>query len=303
MPRKPVPDCCRCNDKSSCRRCSCVKAGDICTNCLPLRRGHCVNSERRLTTAITSNTTSINTATTNILPNLLVNSALSHADQTTQSASSPAFTSSDNHQHATVATTVPISANPVNSSHSWVAQPLQPPPLPPFHQMPSPSFIWGNRDSASMLKSMEDAYSEVVHWQKNTFIVPFGKAGKEFVFELSRLLRAYADGSALESIALMACTVLSVLLLQKPFHRSKQKDHLACLERRLLSWRKGDIAELLWEGRSLQSRLIKSGRRDMGKSLARSFSKLMFQGKVNAAIQLLAQHGKGRVYMLRTTSI
>ena len=139
-----------------------------------------------------------------------------------------------------------------------------------------------------------DPYSEVVHWQKNTFNVPFGKAGKGFVLELSRLLRAYADGSALESIALKASTVLSVLLLQKPLHRSKQKDHLACLERRLLSWKKGDIAELMWEGRSLQSRLIKSDRRDTGDNLARS-SKLMFQGKLNSAIQLVAQHGKGGV--------
>ena len=85
------------------------------------------------------------------------------------------------------------------------------------------------------------------------------------MLELSRLLRAYADGSALDSIALMACTVLSVLLLQKAFHHSKQKDDSACLERHLLSWRKGDIAELLREGRSLQSRLIKSDRRDKGK--------------------------------------
>ena len=57
-----------------------------------------------------------------------------------------------------------------------------------------------------MLKSMEDAYSGVVQWQKNTFTVPFGKAGKEYVLELSRLLRAYADETALESIALMAST-------------------------------------------------------------------------------------------------
>ena len=124
---------------------------------------------------------------------------------------------------------------------------------------------------------------------------PFGKAGKGFVLKLSRLLTAYAEGSALESIALKASTVLFVLLLQKPFHRSKQKDHLACLERRLLSWKKVDIAELMWEGHSLQSRLIKSDRRDTGGNLARSFSKLMFQGKVNSAIQPLAQHGKGGV--------
>ena len=79
-----------------------------------------------------------------------------------------------------------------------------------------------------MLKLMEDAYSEVVHWQKNTFTVPFGKAGKEFVLELSRLLRAYTDGTALESIALMASTALSALLLQKPFLSLETKRSL-CL--------------------------------------------------------------------------
>ena len=75
---------------------------------------------------------------------------------------------------------------------------------------------------------MEGGYSEVVHWQKNTFTVPFGKAEKEFVFELSKLLRAYADGTIFESIAFLVITTLSLLFLQKPFHHSKQKDHLAC---------------------------------------------------------------------------
>ena len=73
---------------------------------------------------------------------------------------------------------------------------------------------------------MKDGSSEVVHWKKNTFTVPFDTAGKEFVFELSRLLRAYTDGAVLESIALMARTALPILLLQKPFYHSKQKDHI-----------------------------------------------------------------------------
>ena len=51
-----------------------------------------------------------------------------------------------------------------------------------------------------MLKLMEGAYSEVVHWQKNTFTVPFVKGGKEFVFELWRWLRAYADGTILPAL-------------------------------------------------------------------------------------------------------
>ena len=102
-----------------------------------------------------------------------------------------------------------------------------------------------------MLKFREDGYSEVLHWQKNTFTVLLGKAGKGFVFELSRLHRAYADGTALESISLMASTALSIPILHKPFYHSKHKDHFACLERRLLCWKKGDIAELLREGCSI----------------------------------------------------
>ena len=81
-----------------------------------------------------------------------------------------------------------------------------------------------------MLKLIEDAYTEVVHWQKHTVTVPFGKARKELLFELSRLLRAYADGTALVSIALVARTALSVLLLQKPFYYLKHKVHFASLE-------------------------------------------------------------------------
>ena len=38
-----MPDCCRCNGLGTCRRCSCAKAGRLCENCLPGRRGLCVN--------------------------------------------------------------------------------------------------------------------------------------------------------------------------------------------------------------------------------------------------------------------
>ena len=56
---KPVSDCCRCNDKTSCRRCRCVKVGNTCTNCLPLQRGHCMNNKRSWNTSLMSNTTTI----------------------------------------------------------------------------------------------------------------------------------------------------------------------------------------------------------------------------------------------------
>ena len=118
------------------------------------------------------------------------------------------------------------------------------------------------------------------------------------MLELSRLFRAYAEGSTLESIALKACTVMPILLLQKPFKSSKQKDHSACLARRLSIWKKGDFKSLLEEGRALQNRLPKSHPTSSNKqddNVARTFSKLMFQGKINAALQLLSQHGKGGI--------
>ena len=157
-------------------------------------------------------------------------------------------------------------------------------------------------DAVSIIESMDEAYSEVIHWRKNTFQIPFGNAGKAFVAELSRLYKAYAEGSALEAIALKACTVMSILLLQRPFSSSKQKDHSACLVRRMPIWKEGDIRNLLVEGRSLQSRLPKFSptTSDNSNNLARTFSKLMFQGKTNAALRLLSQQGKGGLLRVET---
>ena len=39
-----LPECCRCNDKSSCLRCKSVKNNSHFVNCLPLKRGHCRNA-------------------------------------------------------------------------------------------------------------------------------------------------------------------------------------------------------------------------------------------------------------------
>ncbi len=51
-------------------------------------------------------------------------------------------------------------------------------PLGRHDPMAEPQFIWGEIDQ------LNKAYSEVVHWKRNIFSVPSGKAGKS---ELSRL--------------------------------------------------------------------------------------------------------------------
>ena len=53
---------------------------------------------------------------------------------------------------------------------------------------------------------LDKTYAEVMHWRRNFFAVPLGKAGKDYVSELSRLFQAFGNASTLESIALKAAT-------------------------------------------------------------------------------------------------
>ena len=52
-------------------------------------------------------------------------------------------------------------------------------------------------------------------------------------------------------------------------------------------WEEGNINELVREGRAIQSRLPKHQSQLQQQQLARSFARLMFEGKVQAALQLL----------------
>ena len=70
--------------------------------------------------------------------------------------------------------------------------------------MASPLFVWGLHDIEFFIQAINATYSEVVHLKKNIFSVFYGGAGKQFVSELSKLYRAYAECSALECIALKA---------------------------------------------------------------------------------------------------
>ena len=130
-----------------------------------------------------------------------------------------------------------------------------------------------------------------------------GKCGKAFVSELARLFHAYAAGSALESIALKAVTVGSVLLLQKPPCTSKSRDHVECLEQRLKSWKDGDIQTLLHEGKTIQHRLPtfhNTNPSTENSPVVRSFTKLMLEGKCKAAINLLTESTRGGCLKLDT---
>ena len=87
----------------------------------------------------------------------------------------------------------------------------------------------------------------------------------------------------------------TILLLQKPHQRSKIKDNISCLERRLKFWKEWDFLELVNEGKALQQHLKQSDSPEDEHSLARSFANFMFEGKTKSALQLICDRGKGGV--------
>ena len=127
--------------------------------------------------------------------------------------------------------------------------------LPRFSEGARRDFTWGRLSGEDFAETIHNAYSEMVHWRRSVFLVPTGKVGKQFVKELTRLFNAYAQSSALESVALELIMVAWGVLLQKPHEFSKSKDHVIALDRRLNAWRDGDIDGLMREVRAIQSQI------------------------------------------------
>ena len=168
------------------------------------------------------------------------------------------------------------------------------PPLTPAE----PYFTWGDFEGPAFCSKVKEVYNEVIHWRRNLFQIPSGSAGKSFVAELARLYQTYADGFCLKSVALAACSIAPILLLQKPSHTSKSKDHTIHLQRRLGLWYKGDIRALLNEGKCIQKHLGTGTRRMDNDSIARTFRDLILNGIVCDALRFLSRNTNGGILKL-----
>ena len=81
--------------------------------------------------------------------------------------------------------------------------------LPPYQPLSKPNFMWNEDISGeAFTDNIMAAYHEIVHWKKNVFMIPSGKAGEEFVKEMSRLFRSYGESSAEECVSLTAAMVI-----------------------------------------------------------------------------------------------
>lgn len=263
-----MPQCCRCNGNGRCRSCFCVRSGLKCINCLPLRRGRCENFEDSSPQPAVSS---------------LIQSDLS--------------TSSFSEDESELSLPIESEAD-ATSTRSDLVEPVDL-TFPSFVKIPeNPQFVWGDVDGNSFVSLLDQVYDEIVHWRRNIFSLPTGRSGKMFVMELSRLFNAYYPGSSLEGVALKAAMTLPILILQKPFAKSKSSDHVHCIERRMKLWLCGDLSALLVEGRSIQRGLTSPRASSDPNNVSFTFSKLMLQGKVRAALRLLSDHENGHPLQL-----
>ena len=273
--------CCKCNRTGRCRSCSCVKRGFPCQGCQPMRLGNCENANPSQTPSTSEEPV---TLTSNLTQSSEYRSTDSYLVESPEDSIDTAIISQP-----------PITS--LSSSDSATVDPI----LPPFVAAADPVFVWGECDATQLTDDLNAAYAEAIHWKMNLFKLPYGKTGKSFVSELAKLFEAFATGSALESIALKAATIMPILLLQRPARKMRSKDLNSCLERRLTTWREGDMKELLREGRTIQQRLPKITSFTKNDRFARSFANLMFQGKVGPALRLLSDQMKNGTLHLDDT--
>ena len=163
------------------------------------------------------------------------------------------------------------------------------PNLPPYNcDLPYPLQNWNEYTGKEFCDEINGIYEEVIHWRKNLFKVPSGSAGRRFITELTEWLDHFNKGTEFSSIALKVFMVLPCLLLQKPSRNSKAKDHTKKLEYKLNLWQEGNISEIIKDNRTIQRKLPNIANRTSEDS-ARSFAKLIWNGKVHAALKMLTK--------------
>ena len=157
---------------------------------------------------------------------------------------------------------------------------------------------WGNMSLQNFLTSINSIYDEVVKYRRNIFNLPSGRAGKEFITELTFWLKQFNSESHFNQISIKVFMILPSILLQKPSPKSKSKDHTACLIRRIELWRHGNLTVLLKEIRNIQSKFVNSKKTKSVEEISRIFAKNVMEGKISSAIKYLDRESSSGVISL-----
>ena len=143
---------------------------------------------------------------------------------------------------------------------------------------------WGEMVGEENIKHiLNTLHKEVSKWSKNLFLLPRGKAGCDFIKELTHLLNLFVNDDRKWSRLALSMFHLFIPMLQKPSPKSKAKENSKFLQKRLGWWASGDLSSLLAENRVIQQNLKKKLEIKQ-KFKQRAFCQLMLLGKVSKAM-------------------
>ena len=106
--------------------------------------------------------------------------------------------------------------------------------------------------------------------------------------------------SPLKDIAFKAIMVMPSL---KPSQKSKSKDHLRVLERRLELWESGEVMELLKESETIQKNMKATNKTTSINAISKKFTREMRKGTVDNAMKLLTNNMKNGVLPLNKKTL
>ena len=168
--------------------------------------------------------------------------------------------------------------------HDWYCQNCR--EIPDFSPVSVKQFSWGTHNEYTLPKIFLEIHATIAGWKPNLFKLPPGPAGKGFLNEATRLINGWTTSSPMEPFALSALHCMGALLLQKPGKRSKPHEEKQALQRRLTSWNEGKFDDLVRECVVIQSKFPSATANS--ENTRKSFSRLMMQGRVAAALRVLS---------------
>ena len=91
--------------------------------------------------------------------------------------------------------------------------------LPNYEPVSMPSSVyWGRKSDQAEIRlntiAIAKAYNEVTTWRKNTFLVPYGKIGRDFIDQVAKHNNDWNNISEMHHIAVTAAIVLLALALK-----------------------------------------------------------------------------------------
>ena len=146
---------------------------------------------------------------------------------------------------------------------------------------------WGNMMGVDEIgQKLDTMYDEIVCWKLKLFEVPKGKAGKDFIVELDRLLSELTYNTNWKSLSLKLIHIFMPAMLQRPTPKSKPRQNSKFLKERLVWWANGDLDSLMKHCRQIQKQLEKKHKEEAVNN-HKAFCRLMLQGRVRKALKYI----------------